>query len=230
MMDHSKLASISLASYYSANRVGEVMYGATGDTHTFGNDKTGTVGYVSINHNSKEAVVVFRGTEDLKDILTDIRFFKVETLFGRKIHGGFLKAYSSISLDLSRLVDLIPLGYATYFTGHSLGGALALIHTLLSGKKPTLTVTFGSPRIGGGKVAKDLGEYACVKYVNGWDIVARIPIINYYDGAEIRYVCKRGSGVLVNPSAWDMLKDRLGTWGLFSDHKMANYIEKFKPQ
>lgn len=94
----------------------------------------------------KQAVVAFRGTEQVKwkDFLTDLsvqpKRFNVERTdtilplpFGSKeelVHKGFLEAYDSIRMKVFNVVDQITKRdeeWTIYVTGHSLGGALATL-------------------------------------------------------------------------------------------------------
>eukprot|EP01031_Cornospumella_fuschlensis_P026568 gene26568-32109_t len=102
-------------------------------------------------------IVGFRGTNDVKDWCTNCNPIP-GNLFDGKIHGGFLQRAKSIPLDeileLARNKKLI-------FTGHSLGGAIAKICTLLCFYKTTDTpnvlqnifcITFGAPYVGTAEV------------------------------------------------------------------------------
>ena len=93
------------------------------------------------------AVLSFRGTEgDPRDWKTNLTAYK-QMVEGVPIHTGFLRAFrlvkSEIRTDVGRLASD---GYALYLTGHSLGGALALIATREIGNDSTgACYTFGSP-------------------------------------------------------------------------------------
>ena len=104
------------------------------------------------------AVLSFRGTErDLRDVKTDLRAGK-SMINGIPVHPGFWEAFkhvqSRIESDLRTLMDA---GYSLYLTGHSLGGALALIATHEIGEDSTgACYTFGSPRVAGYGFAQDI--------------------------------------------------------------------------
>ena len=97
-------------------------------------------------------VLAFRGTEKkLSDWKTDPKAelvpAKDQNTIGR-IHKGFQEAYysveSSIEAQLNRFPDC-PL----YVTGHSLGGALAVVATrFIDAGKLAACYTFGGPRVG----------------------------------------------------------------------------------
>lgn len=103
------------------------------------------------------AVLCFRGTQQVRDWSTNIRISPQpivnpktgEGTIGnmhKGFHDAFISAESEIRarLVLSNVKDL-PL----YVTGHSLGGALAVVATwYLSSKTLAACYTFGAPRVG----------------------------------------------------------------------------------
>ena len=97
-----------------------------------------------VTHNSTSAYlwtrgndlyVVFSGTNDMGDVLTDIDLLFAPTILGSSVHRGFLKAYrgdgrGDEGLRKPLLEALKRHGYPgkkLYFVGHSLGAALAVL-------------------------------------------------------------------------------------------------------
>lgn len=126
-------------------------------------------------------VVCFRGTQQLRDWLTNINLEKAEVwsqkdpdkLLGH-FHLGFHDAYKSVENQiLDHLVGLesLPL----YITGHSLGGALATIATwYLPGENLAACYTFGAPRCGD-RAMQARYRTPIYRIVNGADPVPFIP-------------------------------------------------------
>ena len=117
-------------------------------------------------------VIAIRGTTwRLSDWITDLDVRKVE-LNGLGYHGGF---YGDAEIALPQLVTKVPADeHPVYFTGHSLGGALAgLLPQLWKGPGHVMTpYTFGSPRFGNRAVAENGKVYA---YVRALDPVPHLP-------------------------------------------------------
>ena len=99
-------------------------------------------------------VIAFRGTADLRNWLTDADCFRallLEQLNGDRceVHAGFLAAYESIISPLTAHLRRIVAGLRPLFvTGHSLGGALALLAALelkRQGFNIAQVYTFGQP-------------------------------------------------------------------------------------
>ena len=136
------------------------------------------IGYVLIH--DRTAVIVFRGTDNKVDWLVNLASTTSPTQNGR-IHHGFSDAYRPLLPQVESILDKNSIE-KVWITGHSLGGALALVsaHDLLD--KPVEiagVVTFGQPAVAKHDLASHLdreliGKYA--RFVNHEDIVPRVPI------------------------------------------------------
>lgn len=206
MADHSRLAYIR-----DQKRVTKILKDAGYPNVRFiWNDDTGTKVYVAWNDD--QAVISFTGTEPdggSADFLTDLDFIPVKSGQGGVTHGGFKKAFDSIWDELSELIgELIE--KSIWITGHSLGGALA-VHTasriLAKG-----CYTFGSPRVGSKKFNKSILT-PIYRVVKNNDIVTRIPTPPVYWHHGDTYFITDKQQVLVNPTQFKMLRERLGGSG-----------------
>ena len=167
-------------------------------------DRNGTQAFVAIKkENSKVnfAVICFRGTEitKLRDLIT---IFTISTVPIRDpnsnidpknaakiighMHKGFHEAYQpeegaikgSVADDIkNRLEKYKNEDFPIYITGHSMGGALAVVATWYQSKhKLAACYTFGAPRVGSSSL---LGWYKTPIYrvVNKLDIIPFLPPI-----------------------------------------------------
>ena len=136
-----------------------------------------TQAFVAKRDADRIAVLAFRGTEanSWKDVKTDLdaRFYKGQD--GMKIHTGFRDAYKQVSEQVGSVIDELPDGYSLYITGHSLGGALAVIATKEL-ERDTLAAcyTFGSPRVGNEEFGEEI-RAPIYRIVNAADGVPRVP-------------------------------------------------------
>jgi triacylglycerol lipase len=124
-------------------------------------------------------VLAFRGTEDKKDAITDMRAMFRATPFGRT-HEGFVGAFESVEGDIkAALAENRTMGKAEplILCGHSLGGALATVATRMlaaEGEEISACYTFGSPRVGDDEFA-DSFKTPVYRVVNRADPVPMVP-------------------------------------------------------
>ncbi len=135
----------------------------------------GTQCFVARDPKRSFAVVAFRGTEvsEVRDILTDLNVFPDAAAEAPgQVHGGFKDALDEVWEDVRGLLDKAAAS-RVWFTGHSLGGALA---TLASSRHAgdQGVYTFGSPRVGDRDYEAGYGEYH-YRFVNQNDLVTRVP-------------------------------------------------------
>jgi hypothetical protein len=118
------------------------------------NQDTDTRGFVGYDSVANEVFVVFRGSEDVVNWVTDLEMTQVEyskcpNCF---VHQGFLNAELSVIDEVRREAERLLLLHPTadlIVTGHSLGAALATLCAVdlkLAGMAPIL-INFGSPRV-----------------------------------------------------------------------------------
>ena len=121
-------------------------------------------------------VIVFRGTEptSLADLKSDLKSNLVDAPGGGRIHSGFLSAFQKVEDQLKEDIKQAD-GLPIYITGHSLGGALALVATRYIGDDSVgATYTFGGPRVADDAFFKKI-KTPVYRVVNAADGVARIP-------------------------------------------------------
>ena len=120
-------------------------------------------------------ILAFRGTQpSIKDVFTDVKADLVSAPGGGRIHRGFLEAYQKVEDQIAQTLDKykkLPL----YITGHSLGGALALVATRYLGSDSTgATYTYGCPRVADDDFFLSI-KTPVYRVVNAADAVARLP-------------------------------------------------------
>ena len=140
-------------------------------------NKNDTQAFLAKRNADHVAVLAFRGTEknSWKDIKTDLnaRFYQGQD--GVRVHTGFRDAYNQVREQVRTAVDSLPHNYSLYITGHSLGGALAVMASK-DLERDTLAAcyTFGSPRVGNEEFGEEI-RAPVYRIVNAADGVPRVP-------------------------------------------------------
>ena len=161
------------------------------------------------------AALVFRGTEDsVGDIVTDLRLSLPLLGQGPIVHEGFEHALDLVWKDIaSALANVnVPL----FYTGHSLGAALATLAA--SRHTPRAVYTFGSPLVGNRAFTNTLKNVPIFRVVDDVDEVTMVPppFLGYlHAGAEHKLA------ELPEPSTLSLrIKKRA------YDHAPVNYIDR----
>jgi triacylglycerol lipase len=145
------LAEASLLAYWDKAEVKTRIKKVFGDKPTVQDFSGANIeGYVASF--DEFAMVAFRGTEStsLADIVTDIKFAKEEWKPGERVHEGF---YRGFVRAWGNALSKIPSDRPVWFTGHSLGAALATLaaDTFVTSERAAQyggVYTFGSPLVG----------------------------------------------------------------------------------
>lgn len=198
-------------------------------------------------------IISIRGTETklVKSVLTDAQYTKqFDPKLGIYVHTGFGKAlqelYDSVSLKLDT-------SYATRITGHSLGGALAVLLTYyltVDGYKMERTVTFGQPKVTNRDGVEKFRKVSLLRVINSRDPVAYVPPLSYVttlnspyqhaggalvlqDAPPYQYVCSEASNISFVSEFWsDVLgQDKDAPESLMDNivfHRDRYYIEKLE--
>jgi triacylglycerol lipase len=173
------------------------------------------------------AVLVFRGTNNLRDWYTNLRVAPQSWPAGGSVHAGFAAALQKVWPQVCD--NLASLSLPTFVTGHSLGGALA---TLAATRVEfAAAYTFGAPRVGDAAFWRTL-RCPVHRVVHDRDIVPTLPpsSLGYQQGGNLHQIAEHGH-VLRNPSHEELaavaasLRNRhmLMPPAALSDHAPINY-------
>jgi len=181
LSDAALLASLSELAYADEEEVSKTAPRLDLDLVTCFN-RVYTQGFIVATE--QDYICAFRGTETTErgDIFHDLDMRRTRTPAG-KIHTGFLAALDNVWDDI-RLVIRRDLGdRRLWFTGHSLGGALAALaasRCVIENDIPVAGLhTFGQPRVGCRQFAAKLKRVLANKYfrfINNEDTVPNFPL------------------------------------------------------
>ena len=215
------------------------------------NDDQKFVSVTGANKNSAQAALIehrdylcmaFRGTDERIDWLDNLNLFREEALFG-EFHRGFWRSvedvWDIVNLQCKRLRRIKK--RPVFFTGHSLGGAMATIAAaiFIDRDQPFTSVyTFGQPRAMDRATARIYNSEARNRhhrFVNNEDIVTRIPtrISGYSHVGNCLYIDTDGL-IHNDPGWWFKFLDTIegaaesfmenGKPSLVEDHEVGNYL------
>ncbi len=146
---------------------------------------------------SAQVLVAWRGTEmnwPFPDLATDLTFRPVQTEVPAhcepkvlcpdltsqgRVHLGFRDAYEVArriyAKDLGKTIPEVAIDRKLFICGHSLGGALGLIHAAALKDKNPLLYTYGMPRTFTLKAVKELEGVRHFRHVNDTDLIPSVP-------------------------------------------------------
>lgn len=132
-------------------------------------------------------IVAFRGTEPINavDWLSDVSYHQRPLSSGVPglVHGGFARALGEVLQPMLAALEELDRGKPRLFlTGHSLGGALAVLAAAVlafeRSHDVTAVYTYGQPRVGDPDFSTAFNqklEALTFRYVNDFDIVPHVP-------------------------------------------------------
>ncbi|MCY9530213.1 MULTISPECIES: lipase family protein [Paenibacillus] len=143
-------------------------------------------GYIA--QSSHRIIVVFRGTRTFKDNESDQDLYQIPYPFvpeSGRTHRGFTCIYHSARVALIRELSKLFTSKTLFVTGHSLGGALAVLAAYdIAVNTPftkPIVYTYGSPRVASPTFASkfDLTVKNSIRIVNIHDIIPTLPERSY---------------------------------------------------
>ncbi|TWU67290.1 Lipase (class 3) [Crateriforma conspicua] len=176
-------------------------------------DRVDTQGFIAMR--GGDVVVVFRGTEPqrLADVRADRWFWPTRDRHGRA-HEGFAAALDTVWPDM--FAELFPIRslrrVRVHFTGHSMGGALAVIAAarMLTHCRVGGLVTFGAPPCVDRFTARMLSTILngkCIR-VERADVVPMLLRTLYGAPGHLTYIT-RGGAVVERAGWWVATGDRV---------------------
>jgi triacylglycerol lipase len=151
--------------------------------------------------------VAFPGSDDLDCWLADFDALTVSVPGAGDVHRGFWDAWQAIAPAVLATIG----DQSVTLTGHSMGGALAIMAAItltLAGKPPVAVHCFEPPRVSPGvEIATMLSHVPMSLYKNGNDLVPDLPI-EWHHAASLIHI---GKAALPFPNT--------------EDHELARVIE-----
>jgi triacylglycerol lipase len=209
------LSNLSHLAYYGDAGVAEVLRGKSLELAAFF-DREGTQAFLAKGRGFN--VLAFRGTQppnfealvealrgkiglepfrglagrELRDLLDDLDIRRVAFDGSSKaqVHRGFLRALDRVWHQIDPL--LAAAQGPVWYTGHSLGAALALLAA--ARRPPAALFTFGEPLVGNEAFGR-LGQFPHFRFVNCSDVVTQVPppLLGYRHRGSLRFFDEKGA-------------------------------------
>jgi triacylglycerol lipase len=170
------------------------------------------------------AILVFRGTDSNRDYVTDLNFGilpRDQNEIG--VHKGFSKALDSVWDEIEK--ELSRLACPIFYTGHSLGAALAILAA--SRYMPRAVYTFGSPRVGNEAFVASMQTLPIHRVVDSKDAAALLPpeALGFRHVGLLQLLLEPQTEVKEN-SFHALLKIFEEPPRLLADHAPVNYVDR----
>jgi len=204
---------------------------------------SGMKAYIEVDDTKHLQWVVVRGTSNLVNIRSDVDYNKVvDSRLGIPLHKGFADAAVQVYQFAK---PLLKPDYETRVTGHSYGGAAALIVLMLlkeDGFKLGQAMTFGQPKVTNRDGVRKYRTLPLLRFINAKDPVPSLPPFEVFavlddgpyqhigpevvleDGPKYRYFADHVAEVASVFSFWDNLKN-LSLQDV-PEHQMTTYLTR----
>jgi triacylglycerol lipase len=177
-----------------------------------------------VAHDASMGLVAFRGTlpQSIPNWLTDADFVPTREAgpVPMHVHAGFQGALDCVwqpgqAEGVEHYLAEVVANNANltwWFTGHSLGAALAALATRRFGRAHAL-YTYGSPKVGDAAFVEQLTQSVAAHYriVNHRDIVTHLPTVSPYEHAgSLKHIRDLEPSSPVIPRLWQYVRKFLG--------------------
>ena len=138
------------------------------------------------------AVLVFRGTTGFRNWLLDLDVRPLKLKDQAVVHRGFAEALNAVWHLLQPALERLTA--PCFFTGHSMGGALAQLAA--TRVRPRAVYCFGAPRVGNHGYVERMRAVPTYRIVNQRDIFAMMPpasqMLLFRPAGRLVYICAQG--------------------------------------
>lgn len=195
------LAEMSLLAYVPDQAFVRERLARAGLPEAFFLECESTHGFLAASADA--TIVAFRGTDDLTDVLADLRAFLAPEGEAH-VHQGFQDALNLVWTEFAALVGKRE----CWFTGHSLGAALATLAAVRHHRRVRALYTFGSPRVGDAELVASC-DFPAYRVVNNNDLVTRLPPpVRYRHVGELKYFDSERT-LRDDPNLWDRIAEQV---------------------
>lgn len=160
--------------------------------------ETGTASFLLTNDDNNTQIISVRGTSNIENAIVDVALkLTLDKHAGVRLHNGFSLAAQAIYAEIR---PHLKAGYTISTTGHSLGGAVALILAMyldVDNYKVGEVVSFGQPKVTNISGANKFRHLNIIRVVTPKDIVPLVPPFDPVDLNDLDIYWHAGREVLL---------------------------------
>ena len=154
--------------------------------------------FLATNELTKTQIISVRGTSNIENAMVDISLkLMVDKNTGVRLHEGFSFAAKQVYAELEPLLNS---DYKINVTGHSLGGAVALILAMyLDAYQFNIeqVITFGQPKVTNISGANKIQHINVIRVVTPFDLVPLVPLFDPLDISNVDVYWHAGKEVIL---------------------------------
>jgi predicted lipase len=154
--------------------------------------------FLATNELTKTQIISVRGTSNVENAMVDISLkLMVDKNTGVRLHEGFSFAAKQVYAELEPLLNS---DYKINVTGHSLGGAVALILAMyLDAYQFNIeqVITFGQPKVTNISGANKIQHINVIRVVTPFDLVPLVPLFDPLDISNLDVYWHAGKEVIL---------------------------------
>lgn len=196
-------ADFSNASYQTPAQIREVCSAHHYNLTHYGNIPAMEVSYfIATDDANKSLLITVRGTSNIENAMVDVALkLTPDKKAGISLHNGFASAAQAIYAEVK---PYIKPGYQIDTTGHSLGGAVALILAMyldVDHYSMGHVITFGQPKVTNLTGATKFDALQVIRVVTQKDLVPLVPPFDPVDYRNIGIYWHLGTEVVMFPNS-----------------------------
>jgi len=154
--------------------------------------------FLATNELTKTQIISVRGTSNIENAMVDISLkLMIDKNTGLRLHEGFTFAAKKVYAELEPLLNS---DYKINVTGHSMGGAVALILAMyLDAYQFDIeqVVTFGQPKVTNISGANKIQHINVIRVVTPFDLVPLVPLFDPLDITNLDVYWHAGKEVIL---------------------------------
>ena len=154
--------------------------------------------FLATSDSTRTHLISVRGTSNVENAMVDIALKLMnDKKTGARLHQGFSYAAKQV---YAQIRPLLKQDYKLQFTGHSLGGAVALILAMYldaDGLEIDQVITFGQPKVTNPAGANSIAHLNIVRVVTPTDLVPLLPPFDPLDLSNLDIYWHAGKEVIL---------------------------------